>query len=241
MKSFTDLAKHLQDQGPRSAVQETSSAVRETSSAPKGLMKSSVADMASKLSLEEPVICRGVVETVHKGGSAFAVLGSGQSVFITRSIAKRLDLVEGEVLEMTVVGNYKDSVTESVPFRALFAVRSTEPLRVEEPAPAPEPAPVPAPEPVYTKPMTFKEEIAAGMLAVMKPGVLYSASGFAFLTTPEKRGSLTAVLEALFLEGRVQRISLHSSPEKRAGRLYWCLPDEGKALLDGMCKDDLDD
>lgn len=236
MKSFTDLAKHLQDQGPRSAV-------REPSSAPRGLMKSSVAEMASKLSLEEPVICRGVVETVHKGGSAFAVLGSGQSVFITRSIAKRLDLVEGEVLEMTVVGNYKDSMTASVPFRALFAVRSTEPLRVEEPAPAPAPTPelVLTPEPAPTKRMTFKEEIAAGMLAVMKPGVLYSASGFAFLTTPEKRGSLTAVLEALFLEGRVQRISLHSSPTKRAGRLYWCLPDEGKALLDGMCEDDLDD
>lgn len=228
MKSFTELANHLNGQEPGSEV-------RETTAAPEGKIKSLVAEMASKLSLDEPVVRRGIVEIVHSGGSAFAVLGSGQSVFITRSIAKRLGVVEGDVLEMTIVGNYKDAATDAVPYRALFAVHSKEPLQSEEPAPAP------APEPAYTKPLTFKDVTAPKILAAMRPGFLYRASDFAVLTNSEKSKALTNVLEALLAEGRVQRVALHSSPDKKAGRLYWCLPGQGVVILDGLCSGNLGD
>lgn len=227
MKSFTDLAQHLSAQGPRSAERVSTPENNPTST--RDLPSRGVASMAAQLSLDEPVIRRGVVEHVHKGGSAFAVLGSGEGVFVTRSITKRLELSAGDVLEMTIVGNYKNSATEAVPYRALFAVRSKEPLQSEEPAPAPEP------EPVHTKPMTFKDVMGPKMLDVMKPGFLYRAADFAFLADSEKSKALTNVLESLLAEGRVQRIAVHSSPDKRAGRLYWCLPGQASVILNGLC------
>jgi hypothetical protein len=211
--------------------------------------------MAAQFSLDEPVIRRGVVELVHKGGSAFAVLGSGDTVFVTRSIARRLGLSEGDVLEMTIVGNYKDSATENVPYRALFAVRSSAPLHREEavvspvqsemeltaPEPAPAPSVPPAPRLPGLKPGSFADHIGPEMLAMMKPEFLYRARDFAHLVPENHSKKLTNVLEALLAIGRVQRISLHSSPDKKAGRLYWCLASQGPRILEGVLANDGDD
>jgi len=45
----------------------------------------------------------------------------------------------------------------------------------------------------------------------------------------------------LLVIGRVQRISLHSSPDKKAGRLYWCLASQGPRILEGVLANDGDD
>lgn len=251
MKSFTDLAQHLSAQGPRSA--ERVSTPKNNPNSPRDLspaVSRGVASMAAQLSLDEPVIRRGVVEHVHKGGSAFAILGSGEGVFVTRSIAKRLELSEGDVLEMTIVGNYKDSATETTPYRALFAVRSTTPLRREEPAPvpvqtemvltAPEPVPAPRlPRVEGLQPGTFADQIGPEVLAMMKPDYLYQARDFAHLVPENHSKKLTNVLEALFKVGRVQRISVHSSPDKKASRLYWCLAAQGPRILERVLEDEV--
>ena len=243
MKSFTDLAQHLKGQGPRSA--DRVSPPENNPTSPRDLspaVSRGLASMAAQFSLDEPVIRRGVVELVHKGGSAFAVLGSGDTVFVTRSIARRLGLSEGDVLEMTIVGNYKDSVTENVPYRALFAVRSTAPLHREEAVVSPvqsemeltAPEPEPAPRLPGLKPGSFPDQIGPEMLAMMKPEFLYRARDFAHLVPENHSKKLTNVLEALLAIGRVQRISLHSSPDRKAGRLYWCLASQGPRILEGV-------
>jgi len=67
---------------------------------------------------------------------------------------------------------------------------------------------------------------------MMKPDFLYQTRDFVHLVPEEKSKVLTNVLEALLTIGRVQRISLHSSPDKKASRLYWCLADQGPTILE---------
>ena len=261
MKSFTDLAQHLSTAGAAKKPDHPAPAASAAPAAPTA-HDNRLAAMAAAVSLEEPVVRRGIVEHCHKGGSVFAALGDGSSVFVTRSIARRLDLAEGDILDMTIVGNFVDSRTASVPYRALFAVRVDEPLARPDapaaqgprpaltappaPAPAPEPAPVPVPEPAPTPapPQPRLAGLGAGTVAdrygpeflgVMRKGYLYSSADFVHLFEGEQTRHVTNVLLALYKAGHVQMISVHTSEAKRAAKLYWTLPGQGPRVLDRVC------
>lgn len=205
MKTFQDLAKKLNG--------GTDHATR-------------IANMVTTLA--EPKKCRGIVTHRNNGLAWAMIVGEGRQAFIPTNLTAMNDLRPGDVIEMTIIENdYRHR--DKTPYRVVTLTK----VEVEvQPAPAPAPAPVPRfPRLAGLQPGTFADQIGPEMLEMMKPDYLYQARDFAHLVAEKNSKKLTNVLEALLAIGRVHRISLHSSPDKKAGRLYWCLAGQGPKIL----------
>lgn len=205
MKTFQDLAKKLND----GADHDTR-----------------IVNMFTTLA--QPQKCRGIIISRSATLAWAMIVGEGKQAFIPSNLTALNDLQPGDVIEMMIVENdYRHR--EKTPYRAVMLTKVDGEV---QPAPAPEPLPAPRiPRVEGLQPGTFADEIAPDMLDMMKPGFLYQARDFVHLVSENKSKKLTNVLEALLAVGRVHRISLHSSPDKRAGRLYWCLAGQGSKTL----------
>lgn len=183
--------------------------------------------------LAEPKKCRGIVTHRNNGLAWAMIVGEGRQAFIPTNLTAMNDLWPGDVIEMTIIENdYKHR--DKTPYRVVTLTKVDAEVQTA-PAPAPEPAPEPIapriPRVEGLQPGTFADQVGPEMLEMMKPDFVYQARDFAHLVPENHSKKLTNVLEALLAIGRVQRISLHSSPEKKAGRLYWCLPGQGPKIL----------
>jgi len=210
MKTFQDLAKRLNggtDQQTRMAKMATT--------------------------LAEPKKCRGIITNRNNDLAWAMVVGEGRQAFIPTGLTRKHSLRAGDIVDMTIVENDYGH-RDKTPYRAIMLDKVK-----PEVQPAPATAPEPAPEPIAPRlprlkglqPGSFPDQIGPEMLAMMKPEFLYRARDFAHLVPENHSKKLTNVLEALLAIGRVHRISLHSSPEKKAGRLYWCLAGQGSQIL----------
>ena len=183
--------------------------------------------------LAEPKKCRGIITNRNNGLAWAMIVGEGRQVFIPTNLTAMNDLRPGDVIEMTIIENdYRHR--DKTPYRAVTLTK------VEaEVQPAPAPAPEPAPEPIAPRiprveglqPGSFADQVGPEILEMMKPEFLYRTRDFANLVPENHSKKLTNVLETLLSIGRVHRLSLHSSPGKNAGRLYWCLPGQGPKIL----------
>ena len=205
LKTFQDLAKKLNDGSD---------------------YNSRMVNMVDTLA--QPQRCRGII-TNRKDTLAWAmIVGEGKQAFIPSNLTALNDLWPGDVIEMMIVEN-DCRHRNKTPYRAVMLTK----VKAEvQPVPAPEPLPTPrTPRVKGLQPGTFADEIAPEMLDMMKPGFLYRARDFVHLVSENNSKKLTNVLEALLSIGRVHRISLHSSPNRKAGRLYWCLAGQGSKTL----------
>ena len=203
MKTFQDLAKKLNG--------GTDHATR-------------IANMATTLA--EPKKCRGIITNRNNDLAWAMVVGEGRQAFIPTGLTRKHSLRAGDIVDMTIVENDYGH-RDKTPYRAIM---------LDKVKPETQPAPAPVPVPRFPRlpglqPGTFADQVGPEMLEMMKPDFVYQARDFAHLVPENHSKKLTNVLEALLAIGRVQRISLHSSPEKKAGHLYWCLPGQGPKIL----------
>lgn len=205
MKTFQDLAKKLNG--------GTDHATR-------------IANMVTTLA--EPKKCRGIVTHRNNGLAWAMIVGEGRQAFIPTNLTAMNDLWPGDVIEMTIIENdYKHR--DKTPYRVVTLTKVKAEVR---PAPTPAPEPVPRiPRVKGLQPGSFADQVGPEILEMMKPEFLYRARDFAHLVPENHSRKLTNVLETLLVIGRVHRLSLHSSPGKNAGRLYWCLPGQGPKIL----------
>lgn len=205
LKTFQDLAKKLSDGAD---------------------YNSRMVNMVSTLA--QPQKCRGIIISRTETLAWAMIVGEGKQAFIPSNLTELNDLQPGDVIEMMIVEN-DYSHRNKTPYRAVMLTKldgEIQPVSALAPAPTPR-----IPRVEGLQPGTFADEIGPDMLDMMKPGFLYRARDFVHLAPENNSKKLTNVLEALLAIGRVHRISLHSSPEKRAGRLYWCLAGQGSQIL----------
>jgi len=205
LKTFQDLAKKLNDESD---------------------YNSRMVNMVNTLA--RPQKCRGIITNRNDTLAWAMIVGEGKQAFIPSNLTAIHNLRTGDLVEITIIENdYRHR--NKTPYLVITLNKLDGEV---QPVPAPEPLPTPRiPRVEGLQPGTFADEIGPEMLDMMKPGFLYRARDFVHLVSENKSKKLTNVLEALLAIGRVHRISLHSSPDRRAGRLYWCLAGQGSKTL----------